>query len=167
MPQTTNAQYQADKVSGQITRSGEFTDTAVSEESGSIKIEDLLLKGAAKKGADLPAAAFLFADIYGIVVRDSSKAQVFRTGGIVYEEDDHIPVLRKGYMAVTLSQASITKGTKLFFVHTAGGASAIHTWRKDLDTNKASAAPVIAQQDGGVGDIIEVLVNLDMEIGIS
>lgn len=166
MPQTANAQYQADKVSGQITRSGEFTDTAVSEESGTIKLEDLLIKGTAKKGADLPAAAFVFADIYGIVIRDPVRAQKFRTGGITYEEDEHIPVIRRGYMAVTLTQAAVAKGAKLFFVHTAGGASAIHTWRKDLDTNKASAAPVIAQEAGGVGDIIEVLVDLDMGIGI-
>lgn len=166
MPQTVNKQYQDKYVSGQITRSaGLVTDTLVSEDSGTIKVEDLLIKGTAKKGADLPVAAFVFADIAGIVVRDTSKAQTFRTGGITYEEDDHIAVMRKGYMAITLTQAT-SKGDKLFFVHTAG-ASAIHTWREDLDTAAASKAPVVAQEDGGIGDIIEVLVNLDMEIGIS
>lgn len=165
MPQTANAQYQALRVSGQITRSGEFTDTAVSEETGTIKLEDLLVKGATKKGADLPVAAFTFQDIYGIVIRDSVRAQKFRTGGISYEEDEHVPVVRKGFMAVTMTQV-ITKGANLFFVHTAG-ASPVHTWRADLDTAAASKTPIIAMEDGGIGDIIEVLVNLDMEIGIS
>ena len=166
MSQTVNKQYQDKYFSGQCTRSGALTDTAVSEESGTIKVEDLLIKGVEKKGADLPAAAFVFADIYGIVLRDTSKAQTFRTGGVSYEEDDHIGVLRKGYMAVTLSQV-VLKGDKLFFVHTAGGASAIHTWRKDADTARASKAPVEALTAGGIGDIIEVLVNLDMGLGIS
>lgn len=165
MPQTTTKQYQDLLVSGQITRSGEFTDTAVSEDTGDIKIEDLLLAGTAKKGADLPAAAFLFPAIYGVVIRDSAKAQKFRTGGIVYEEDDHIPVLRKGYMAVTLT-GTVAKGANLFFVHTAGGASALHTWRGDADTARASKTPITAVQGGGSGDIIEVLVNIDMGIGV-
>jgi hypothetical protein len=165
MSQTTNKQYQDKYVSGQITRSaGLVTDTIVSEDTGTLKNEDLVIKGTAKKGALLPVAAFVFDDIAGIVIRDPAKAQTFRTGGISYEENDPVAVLRKGYMAITLTQA-VSKGDKLFFVHTVG-ASAVHTWRKDLDTAKASKAPVEALEAGSIGDVIEVLVNLDMGIGI-
>ncbi len=167
MSQIANAQYQPEKVNGQVTRSsGLTTDTVVSEETGTIKVGDLLLKSTStKKGADLPAAAFTFDDLAGIVTRDVTKAQTFRTGAVTYAEDDHVGVMRKGYMAVTITQ-TVVKNDNLFFVHTAGGASAIHTWRKDLDTNRASKAPVVALEAGVSGDIIEVLVNLDMGIGI-
>lgn len=165
MSQTVNKQYQDVLTPGQVTRSGGQSDTAVSEDSGAITVENLLIKGAAKNGALLPVAAFVFADVYGIVVRDTTKAQTFRDGGVEYAENDSMAVMRKGYMAVTLSQA-VLKDDKLFFVHTAG-ASAVHTWRKDLDTANASAAPVIALEAGAIGDVIEVLVNLDMQIGIS
>ena len=165
MSQTVNKQYQDKYVSGQVTRSaGLVTDTLVSKETGTLKNEDLVIKGTAKKGALLPVAAFVFDDIQGIITRDPSKAQTFRTGGISYEEDDHFAVMRKGYMAITLTQA-VVKGDKLFFVHTAG-ASAVHTWRKDLDTAAASKAPVEALEAGAIGEIIEVLVNLDMGLGI-
>lgn len=164
MPQTVNKQYQDKFVAGQITRSDAITDTIVSEDSGTLKVEDLVIKGTARKGALLPVAAFLFPVIVGIVVRDPARAQTFRTGGVTYETDEHVAVLRKGFMTITLTEA-VSKGDKMFFVHTVG-ASPVHTWRSDLDTNKASAAPMIAQEAGGIGDIIEVLVNLDMGIGI-
>ncbi len=166
MSQTTNAQYQPKWVSGQVTRSGMIDDTAISEETGTIKVEDLLLKGVAKKGADLPAAAFAYSAIFGIVKRDTSKAQTFRDGGISYSEDDQIGVARKGYMALTLT-GTVAKDANLYFVHTAGGASAIHTWRGDADTARASKTPIVALEAGVSGDIIEVLVNLDMGIGVS
>lgn len=164
MPQTVNKQYQDKFVAGQITRSDAITDTIVSEDSGTLKVEDLVIKGTARKGALLPVAAFLFPVIVGIVVRDPARAQTFRTGGVTYETDEHVAVLGKGFMTITLTEA-VSKGDKMFFVHTVG-ASPVHTWRSDLDTNKASAAPMIAQEAGGIGDIIEVLVNLDMGIGI-
>lgn len=164
--QTTTEQYQDKYFGGQTTRSDAFKEPAISEDAGNIKIEHLVLKGTSKYGAVLPTTAFTFAQIKGVAVKEVNKPQTDGTQEINYVDGDAFTTLRKGYMALTLT-GSVAKGGKLYFVHTAGGASAIHTWRGDADTDKASATPIIAQEAGSAGDVIEVLVNCDMQIGIS
>lgn len=164
--QATTSQYQDQYFGGQVTRSDAVLESTISEDAGNIKIEGLVLKGASKNGGVSPSSAFTFQEIKGVVIKEVNKPQTDGTQEINYVDGDAFTTIRKGYMALTLS-GSVAKGGKLFYVHTAGGASALGTWRGDLDTNKASATPIIAQEAGVAGDVIEVLINCDMQIGVS
>ncbi len=167
--QNTYTESQVKYLAGQSTRLNDSVkDTAVSEDAtNDILPGQLLLKGSASNGVVLPTAAFTFQEIEGISNYDPVEGvHEISTNVVSFKEKDYFSSHKKGFLAVTLT-GTVAKGGKLFFVHTAGGASALHTWRGDLDTDKASATPAIAMEAGISGDTIEIKLNTDMEIGIS
>jgi hypothetical protein len=164
--QTTYTAERLKYIEGQNTRSQDLvTNHAVSEDATNINFGALVIQGAAKNGVVLPTAAFTFQDIAGVVLYgEVSKEHQNDTGSLYYTQEDVMSIIAKGYVAVKITSA-ITKGQNLYFVHTAGGASPIHTFRLDADTANASKTPMIATDSGVSGDIIEAKINLDMAIG--
>ncbi len=165
--QSTFNQYIKKYLVGQITRSSNSeTSTGISESASAITIGNLVVSGTSKFGVDIPTAAFTYADIYGVVGYEVNTEKAIGTNLISYTDGDQFMVVRKGYIALELT-GTVAKGGHLYFVHTDGGASAIHTWRGDLDTDKASKTPIVALEAGVSGDIIECRINLDLGIGVS
>jgi hypothetical protein len=165
--QIAYSEIQAKYIAGQSTKDADSVKDTVISEDGTYTIlpGQLVIKGTA--GVELPVAAFTFQNIEGIVNYDSVEATHEITTNVTgFVDEDYMSIHKKGYLAVTLT-GTVAKGGKLFFVHTAGGASALHTWRGDLDTDKASAIPAVATEAGVSGDTIEIKFNSDMQIGIS
>jgi hypothetical protein len=163
--QTTALEYPVRYRNGLITRNeGLITDTGVSESSSNILIGQTVIADTAKKGVDLPAAAFTLGAVYGVVGYEFNKAKNINANTITYADEDEMLIVRQGFVAITIAD-TIAKGANLFFVHTTGGASAIHTYRSDLDTDKASITPIRALEGGSSGDTIECYINVFANIG--
>jgi len=153
---------------GQITR-GEIDDWSLTnEDAGVMKVGQAVIKGTdARSQGKKPVAAFTFDEFGGVIIKAtglSEKAQA--DGAIDILNGQGFTVMRKGYMAVKVTE-TVAVDDDVFFVHTAGGASALHTFRKDLDTDKASKIPAVYKQAGVDGDIVEIKINEDMQIGVS
>lgn len=168
MAQTTFQENISAGFDGQLYKAAALDgiDTAINEGATAVGPNNLVLKGTNRKDAILPAAAFTFQDIAGISFYETNNQKTLRTNVVSYAQFDDFSILKKGEMFVSIT-GTVTKDQNLFFVHTTGGASAIHTWRGDLDTDKASKTPVIALQAGTSGDVIRIRINTDMQIGVS
>jgi len=163
--QTAAQEYPVKYRAGLITRSsGLITSTGVSESSTNILQGQLVISDTAKNGVDLPASAFAFKSVYGVVALQHDKAKNINANTITYVDEDELLIVQQGFVALTITD-TVAKNDNLFFVHTAGGDSAIHTYRADMDTNKASITPIKALEAGTSGSIIECYVNIYANIG--
>lgn len=115
---------------------------------------------------DYSVPSFTQKDIAGIVVKPVSGgiAKRFSDGVINFELGDSITVLEEGDIAIELG-SDVKAGDDAFYVHTPGGASNLHTYRNDADTDKAVQIPGSFRQDGVEGDIIKMRFNTDAVLG--
>jgi hypothetical protein len=153
---------------GQITR-GEIDDWSLTNEDVTVmKVGQAVIKGTdPRRQGKKPVAAFTFDQFGGVIIGAtglSEKAQL--DGSLDIVTGQGFTVNRKGYMAVKVTDTVAVDGD-VFFTHTGGGASAVHTFRADNDTDKASKIPAVYKQAGVSGDIVEIKINEDMQIGVS
>lgn len=85
------------------------------------------------------------------------------TGVNSYVDKDPIPILKEGIISVLLG-GDVTEGGIGFFVHTVG-TSALHTWRADIDTDKASEVPGRYMEDGVSGDVVKFRLSTNAGTG--
>jgi hypothetical protein len=169
MTQAAADQYVKKWEEGQVSRSGPRDDWTYNNEDASImKVPYAVIKGTdPTRQAKKPVAAFTFDQFAGIIVNavGISEKQL-STGEIDIESGQSFTVLRKGKVIVRFTQ-NFTEGNSVFFVHTAGGASAQWTYRVDLDTDKASKIPAKCLSSGLSGELGEIELNVDLRIGTS
>ena len=161
---------------GQIPRPQNLDDKkALNEDATAMKVGQLVIAGTdPNTQAKKPVAAFTYGDILGVIYDAVGiREKALDTGEIDIETNRLFAYMREGYMAVEVASTaglSIVKGTNAFFCHTAGDTPQ-HKWRNDLDTNKASKAPVIFMESVTVGAggtaIVEVKVHMDSAIDVS
>jgi len=159
MSQTTVSEFRETFVQGQVSNPSIADNDSKIVDGTSIQQGWAVIKGSNQDDVTVPAAAFTQTTIRGVAMQNPfQNEQALTTGINIYEDDQPIPVLKKGKIAVLLG-GTVTEGGIAFFVHTTGGASTINTWRGDLDTDKASEVPARFDSDGVSGDI--VLIRLD------
>lgn len=165
MSQTAVSEYRANYVAGQLHNpSTAITASRIAETASAIIPGEVVIKGTLEGDVTGVAAAFTKATFRGIAIWNSfQNEKALSTGVNSYGDAEPIPILRKGVIAVLLDDTVVEGGTG-FFVHTAAGDSDLHTWRIDLDTDKASEVPGVYLEDGVAGDII--LFELDIMAGI-
>ena len=141
------------------------TSTRIAEGATAIDPGMAVLDGSeAGKEVILPAATFTYANFQGVVGWSSTdKEKALLTGDKSYIAGNELAIVRDGEVEILLG-GTVAYEDDLFFVHTAAGASPIHTYRADLDTNKAAPVPVIALEAGVAGDIIRAHVSLGAKI---
>lgn len=166
MSQTSVSEYRDTYVAGQLSDpSTAQTRNKIVDDSTNILPGDVVVKGTNQDDVKGAVAAFTKATFRGIAIWNAfQNEQALVTGVNSYEDDEPIPVLEEGVIAVLLG-GTVTEGGTGFFVHTAGGASALHTWRADLDTDKAAEVPGVYLQDGVSGDIVRFKLNRSAGIG--
>lgn len=115
---------------------------------------------------DYSVPSFDQKDIVGIVVKPVSGGQAkrFSDGVINYKLGDSMTLLEEGDIAIELG-SDVKEKDDVFYVHTPGGASPLHTYRNDADTDKATQIPGQFRQDGVEGDIIKIRFNTDAVLG--
>lgn len=115
---------------------------------------------------DYSVEPFTQKDIAGIVVNPVSGgiAKRFADGVINYKFGAEITVLEEGDIAIELG-SDVKENNDAFYVHTPGGASPLHTYRNDADTDKAVQIPGRFRQDGVKGDIVKMRFNTDAVLG--
>lgn len=165
MTQTSVDEFRDQYVAGQIHDIATAkTQTLIVDDDTNIIPGDVVIQSTLDidvKGAE---AAFTKKTFQGVAVwNEFQNEKALSTGVNSYADDDPITVLRTGVIAVLLGDTVAKNGTG-FFVHTAAGDSALHTWRIDLDTDKASEVPGYYLQGGDSGDI--VLFQLEYAAGI-
>lgn len=112
----------------------------------------------------LPSAVFTYAAFEGVVINSlMSKEKSLLSGDKSFVAGDPLTVIKDGEVDVLLG-GDVTEGDDLFFVHTAGGASPIHTFRADLDTDKASPVPAIALETQVAGQLATIHVSYGAKI---
>ncbi len=166
MTQTTVTEFRANYVAGQVQNSS-IADTAskIAETATSILPGDVVIKGSLEDDVTGVAAAFTKTTFRGIAIWSAfQNEKALSTGVNSYTDQDPIPILKRGVIAVLLGGTVVEGGTG-FFVHTTGGASTLHTWRADLDTDKASQVPGVYLDDGVSGDVVRFRLSIDAGIG--
>jgi hypothetical protein len=124
-----------------------------------------VIKSTADYDVILPAAAFTEIQFQGVVALSlTDKEQALSTGDKSYVANDELSIVTDGIIEVLVTD-TVAKDGVAYFVHTTGGASTIHTWRSDADTDKASSAPAIFLEDGVTGDIVKIKVSDGARIG--
>lgn len=169
MSQSTATQYREKWQEGQVSRSGPRDDWSyLNEDAAATKITHTVIKGTnPERQAKKPVAAFTFDEFAGIAFNAVGVAEkALNTGAIEIDTNKGFTALRKGKIVVRFTQ-DFNEGDSPFFVHTAGGASAIWTYRVDLDTDKASKIPAKCLSSGVSGELGEIELNVDMRIGVS
>lgn len=164
MSQTTVSEFRANFVAGQISDpSVAKTRQKVAETATAILPGEVVIKGTLEDDVTGVAAAFTQTTFRGISIHSGfANEKALSTGVNSYADQDPIPIMEAGTIAVLLGE-DVTEGGIGYFVHTVG-ASALHTWRSDLDTNKASQVPGRYLQDGVSGEVI--LLKLDDAAGL-
>lgn len=164
MTQTSVSEFRDQYIVGDIQNPTEATTMVkIVDDSTNILAGEVVVKSSETevKGA---VAAFTKATFRGIAVLGLfTNEKALTTGVNSYTDNEPITFLRKGVIPVLLGGTVVEGGTG-FFVHTAAGASALHTWRADLDTDKASEVPGVYLQGGASGET--VLFQLEIAAGI-
>ena len=169
MAQTVVNEFQDKWQKGMVGTSHYVRDTtAISEVAGEVEFGELLLIGSSdpEEGAVRPAAAFAQNRIKGIVMAPVSGGvqKRYSDGAIFFEQGDSMTLVQEGDIAVLLDD-NVSAFDNVFYVHTAGGASAQYTYRNDLDTDKASQIPAQFLEAGSPGDIVLIRFNTDAFLG--
>ena len=166
MSQTSVSEFRNAYVQGQMHNpSIADTEQRIVDDSTNIVPGDVVVQGTADDDVKGAVAAFTKATFQGIAIwSGQAKEKALSTGVNTYADNEPIPILKRGIIAVLLG-GTVAKGGTGFFVHTAAGASALHTWRADLDTDKASEVPGVYLSDGVSGDIVLFRLSVDAGIG--
>lgn len=123
-----------------------------------------VIKSTADYDVVLPAAAFTEIQFQGVVAWSPMQPeQALTTGDKSYSANDDLTIIEDGIVEVLVTD-TVAKDGVCWFVHTAGGASTIHTFRSDIDTDKASSIPAIYLEDGVSGDIVKIRVSAGARI---
>lgn len=141
------------------------TDTRTADGATAIDPGMAVIKGTIDTDVILPAAAFTeieFQGVVGLSLFDKEKA--LSTGDKSYVANDVLTIVSDGKIFVLVDD-TVAKDSACFFVHTAGGASALHTFRSDADTARASSIPAIYLKDGVADDLVEIRVSEGARIG--
>jgi len=164
MTQSTVNEFRANFVAGQLSDPAVAqTRQKVAETATAILPGQVVIKGTLEDDVTGVAAAFSQTDFRGITIHSGfANEKALSTGVNSYGDQDPIPILEKGVIAVLLG-GDVTEGGIGWFVHTVG-TSAVHTWRADIDTDKASQVPGRYLQDGVSGEVI--LLKLDDGAGL-
>jgi hypothetical protein len=124
-----------------------------------------VIKSTADNDVILPAAAFTEIQFQGVVAwSPMDKEQALTTGDKSYVANDPLTIVTDGIVEVLVTD-TVAKDGVCWFVHTAGGASTIHTFRSDIDTDKAASIPAIYLEDGVSGDIVRIKISDGARIG--
>ncbi len=158
--QTSHSEYRDKYVAGQIVGDDFRLETMIAEDASNIDPGMIVIKGTADKQAKKPTAAFAPATIQGIVINNQRLEKAISTGDRAIQDEETFTVLTRGKIAVPVTD-TVARGETAWFVHTVG-TSAVHTWRGDIDTNKASKIPGRYLEAGTTGDIVLVEINLDL-----
>jgi len=154
------------KIQGQFNPFDQIsTDTRTADGATSIEVGMALIKSTSDKDVILPAAAFTeieFQGIAGLSLLDKEKS--LTTGDKSYVANDVLTIVLDGKITVLVTD-TVAKDGVVYFVHTTGGASTIHTFRSNLDTDKASSIPAVYLASGVTGDLVEIRVSQGARIG--
>ena len=141
------------------------TDTRTADGATPIDPGMAVIKSTADTDVILPAAAFTeisFQGVVGLSLVDKEKGIL--TGDKSFVANDVLTIVTDGKIFVFVDD-TVAKDGVAFFVHTTGGASTLHTFRSDLDTNKASSIPAVYLTDGVSGDLVQIRVSEGARIG--
>jgi hypothetical protein len=165
MTQTSVTEYRDQYIVGDIQDPSTcMTAVKIVDDSTNIVPGDVVVKASSENEVKGAVAAFTKATFRGVAVYGGlTNEKALTTGVNTYADNEPITILRKGVIPVLLG-GTVTEGGTGFFVHTAGGASSLHTWRADLDTDKAAEVPGVYLQDGVSGET--VLFQLEIAAGI-
>ena len=123
-----------------------------------------VIKSTADTDVILPAAAFTEIAFQGVVgVSSVDKEKALLTGDKSYVANDLLTIVQDGVVEVLVDD-TVAKDGVAWFVHTAG-TSDVHTFRSDIDTDKASSIPAVYLEDGVAGDIVKIRVSAGARIG--
>ncbi len=163
--QLTHTEFSPKWTEGQLTRSDPHrVKTKISDDINSLKIGQVVVKGASTKHAKLPQEDFTYDDFLGVVIHAIGiNEKKIGTGEVEIEPSQPFTVLDKGSVAIKVS-ADVFDGGTVYFNHTEG-ASPIHTFRGDADSGKASKIPARFMDSGIAGDLVEIEINSDLAIG--
>ena len=166
MAQTSVTEYRARDIQGQIINPTEaVTEVRIVDDSDNITAGLTVVQSTADIDVALPDAAFTKAEFQGIAVWDGvDREKALSTGINTYEDDSPITLLLEGVTAVPVTD-TVSKNGTVFFVHTTGGASTKHTYRSDLDTDKASEIPAYYLEDGTTGNLVRIRVSKKAGLG--
>lgn len=154
------------RIQGRINPFGQIS-TATRTADGATAIDPgmAVIKSTADTDVILPAAAFTEIQFQGVVALSFlDKEQALSTGDKSYVANDVLTIIEDGDVEV-LVEDTVAKDGVAWFVHTTGGASSLHTFRSDIDTDKASSIPAIFLEDGVTGDIVKIRVSAGARIG--
>lgn len=135
------------------------TDTRTADGATAIDPGMAVIKSTLDTDVILPAAAFTeiaFQGVVGLSLVD--KEQNILTGDKSFVANDVLTIVTDGKIFVLVDD-TVAKDTPCYFVHTAGGASAIHTFRSDADTARASTIPAVYLTDGVADDLVQIRVS--------
>ena len=147
------------RIQGRVNATDQIS-TSVRTADGATAIDPgmAVIKGTVDTDVILPAATFTHAAFQGVVVWSAfDKEQDISSGDKSYVANDELAIITDGVVEVLVTD-TVAKDGVCFFVHTTGGASTIHTFRSDLDTNKANEIPAKFLEDGVTGDIVKIRV---------
>ncbi len=153
------------RIQGRINPVGAVnTSTRIADGATAINAGMAVIKSTADNAVILPAAAFTYANFQGVVGFSPVDTEAtISAGSREYDSGDVLTIAKSAEVEILLG-GTVTKDADLFFVHTAGGASLIHTFRADADTARASAVPMIANEGGVAGQVIKAQVSEDARI---
>ncbi len=159
--QTAHSEYRSRFAAGQLIGDNHVIDTYISEHATDFDVGTVVCKGTADDQVlllDSSAEASDWEDLRGIVIQNQSLEKAISTGERKISDEDPVSVLRKGRIAVLVTD-TVAKGEVVWFCHTTGGASTVYTYRNDIDTDKAVAIPAIYAEAGVTGDIVPIDVD--------
>lgn len=148
------------KIQGQFNPFDQITtDTRTADGATAIEAGMAVIKSTADTDVILPAAAFTEIAFQGVVgYSPVDTEQTLLTGVRTYVANDVLTIVRDGKVFVLVDD-TVAKDGVVWFVHTAGGDSDLHTYRIDIDTDKASAIPAVYETDGVAGDLVLIRVS--------
>jgi len=161
----TSVEDRATRVQGRLNNvANAKTVTRTADGATAIDPGMAVIKSTADTDVILPAAAFTYANFQGVAAWSPvDQEQALLTGDRSYSANDPVTVAEDGEIEVLVTD-TVAKDGACYFVHTAGGSSTIHTFRSDLDTDKASAIPAIFLEDGVSGDVVKIQVSYGARI---
>lgn len=157
IPQTV-VDDRSEKVQGLFRKLDAVTAPRTADGATAIVAGQAVIASTADFDVILPVAAFTFAEFQGVVGLsrvDDEKALI--TGVKEYTANEALTLVREGRVAVFVDD-TVAKDGAVWFVHTAG-ASALHTFRSDIDTAAASKIPAVYEEAGVAGDLVWIRIS--------
>jgi hypothetical protein len=135
-----------------------ITETRTADGSTAIDPGMAVIKSTADYDVTLPTATFSLVAFQGVVGWSPlDKEKAISTGDKSYVANDELTIVIDGVVEVLVTD-TVAKDGAVYFTHTAGDSD-VHTFRADLDTNKAQLIPAIYMEDGVSGDIVRIRIS--------